>query len=50
MKPHGPVQVVRKWHSIHANSVLRCLDAPEGLNNRYLPSGAVPEFVRWLTV
>jgi hypothetical protein len=38
MKPHGPVWVVAKWHGLHANLVLKCLDDPEGLNNGYMPS------------
>jgi hypothetical protein len=38
MKPHGPVWVVAKWHGLHANPVLKCLDDPEGLNNGYMPS------------
>jgi hypothetical protein len=39
MKPHGPIWVVRKWHGLHADLVLRCLDDLEGLNHRYMPSG-----------
>jgi hypothetical protein len=38
MKPHGPIQVVKKWHGMRADPVLLCLDDPEGLNNGYLPS------------
>jgi hypothetical protein len=38
MKPHGPIRVVRKWRSLCADLILRCLDNPEGLNNGYLPS------------
>jgi hypothetical protein len=28
---------------MHADPILRCLDAQEGLNNGYLPSGCNPQ-------
>jgi hypothetical protein len=43
MKPHGFVQVVRKWRDLCTDRILRCLDDLEGLNNGYLPSGRVPQ-------
>jgi hypothetical protein len=42
MKPHGSNRVVRKWHDMRTDPVLRCLDDLEGLNNGYLPSGHGP--------
>jgi hypothetical protein len=50
MKPHGFIRVVKKWHSMHVDPVLRCLDDPEGLNSGYLRNDAILEFVSWLTV
>jgi hypothetical protein len=38
MKPHGFIRVIRKWHGMCINPVLRCFDNPEGLNNGDLPS------------
>jgi hypothetical protein len=43
MKPHGSVRVIRKWHSLCADSILRCLDNLEVLNNGYLPSWHGPQ-------
>jgi hypothetical protein len=43
MKPYGPVQVVKKWHGMRTNPVLRCLDDPEELNNRNMPCGHGPQ-------
>jgi hypothetical protein len=39
MKPHSSIRVVRRWHNMRIDPILRCLDDPEGLNNEYLPSG-----------
>jgi hypothetical protein len=49
MKHHGPVRVVRMWHGMNVDPVLRCLDDPEGLNNGDLLVGVVHEF-EWLTI
>jgi hypothetical protein len=43
MKPHGPIQVIRKWHDLRADPILRCLDNLEVLNNGYLPSWHGPQ-------
>jgi hypothetical protein len=37
------MQIVRRWHNMCADVVLRCLDDPEGLNNGHLPSGRGPQ-------
>jgi hypothetical protein len=42
MKPHGFIRVVKRWRGLRADPVLKCLDDPEGLKNRYLPSGHGP--------
>jgi hypothetical protein len=42
MKPHSPIRVVRKWHGLRLNRVLRCLENSEGLSNGYLPVGRGP--------
>jgi hypothetical protein len=42
MKPHGSIQVVRKWRGLCADPVLRCLYDLEGMNNGYLPRGHGP--------
>jgi hypothetical protein len=47
MKPHGYIQVVRKWHRMRVDLVLKCLDDLEGLNNRHLPSGHGPRVCEW---
>jgi hypothetical protein len=38
MKPHGSILVVKKWHDMHTDLVLRCFDNPEGMNSEDLPS------------
>jgi hypothetical protein len=43
MTPHNFVRVVRKWHIMRADPILRCLDDPEGLNNGYFPSRHGPQ-------
>jgi hypothetical protein len=43
MKSGSSIKVVRKWCSMHANPILRCLDDPEGLNNGYLPRWRSPQ-------
>jgi hypothetical protein len=50
MKPHVSVRVVRKWHSMCIDPILRCFDNPEGMNSRDLLVGIVPEFSSWLTI
>jgi hypothetical protein len=42
MKSHCSIWVVRRWHGLHADPVRKCFDDPEGMNNRYLPSGCSP--------
>jgi hypothetical protein len=43
MKPHDSIHIVRRWRDMHVDSILRCLDDSEGLNNGYLPSGHGPQ-------
>jgi hypothetical protein len=43
MKPHGSIQIVRRWCGLHADPVHECFDDPEGLNSGYLPSGCGPQ-------
>jgi hypothetical protein len=51
MKPHGSIRVVRMWHGICSDPVLRSFDYPEGLSyGNMLASGMVPELSSWLTV
>jgi hypothetical protein len=42
MKSHGSIWVVRKWHDMHADPILMCLDDLKGLNNEHLPSRRDP--------
>jgi hypothetical protein len=44
MKPHGYVQVVRKWCDVRTDPVLRCFDNSEALNYGDLLVGVVPNF------
>jgi hypothetical protein len=50
MKPHGSIQVIRKWCDVCTDPVLRCFDNSEALNYGDLLVGVVPKFERWLTV
>jgi hypothetical protein len=50
MKPHGSIRVVRMWHGIRTNPILKCFDNPEGLSCGDLLVGMVPELVSWLMV
>jgi hypothetical protein len=50
IKLHDSVPVVRMWHDMRADPILRSLDDPEWLNSEYLHASAVPEFVSWLMV
>jgi hypothetical protein len=43
MKPHSSIQVVRMWHRVCTDHVLRCFDNPEGLNYGNLLVGVVHE-------
>jgi hypothetical protein len=46
MKPHSSIWIVRIWCGIRTKPILRCLDNPEGLNNRYLPIGHGPQVLK----
>jgi hypothetical protein len=48
MKPHGSIEVVRKWCSKRTDPVLRCFDNPDGLNCGDLLVGIVPELANSL--
>jgi hypothetical protein len=50
MKLRGSVRVVRRWHSVSTDPLLRCFDDSEGLDNGTFLAGMVPEFASWLMV
>jgi hypothetical protein len=50
MKPRGSVRVVRMWHDICIDPVLRCFDNPEGLSYGNLLVSVVPELSSWLMI
>jgi hypothetical protein len=49
MKSHSSVWVVRMWHEICTDPVLRCFVDLEGLSCGDLLVDVVPELMSWLT-
>jgi hypothetical protein len=50
VKPRSSVQVVRRWHGICTDPVLRSVDNLEGLSCGIVLAVVVPELSSWLTV
>jgi hypothetical protein len=50
MKPRGSIRVVKMWHGICTDPLLRCFDNPEGLSCGNLVVSMVPVLSSWLTV
>jgi hypothetical protein len=50
VKPRGSVWVVRRWHNICTDTVLRCFDNLEGLRYGNLLVSMVPKLSSWLIV
>jgi hypothetical protein len=50
MKPRGSIRVVKMWHDICTDPLLRCFDNPEGLSCGNLVVSMVPVLSSWLTV